>query len=147
MDILKMLSVAGLSALKVIPGAALAVARELNPVEIFLSLFVGGMLGIIFFAYFGTRIRKWRKARLKKRGVNKPFKIRRIRRIMRIWKRFGLAGVAVLTPPMISPPFGAIIAVAFGERFERILAFMAVSMALWAGIFALIGKQVLEWIG
>jgi membrane protein DedA with SNARE-associated domain len=147
MEILEFLSVAGLSALKVIPGAALAVVYELSPIEIFLTLFIGGMAGIFAFSYFGTRIRDWRKRRRMQKGIQKPYKIRRIRRIMRIWRKFGLAGVALLTPPMISPPFGAIIAVAFGERLERILIFMAVSMAIWAGLFALLGNQILQWIG
>ena len=147
MEILEFLSVVGMSALKVIPGLGLAVLYEMSGLEIFITIFVGGMAGIITFAYFGTRIRAFRKRRRKEKGIRKPIKIRKARRIYRIWNKYGLLGVAVLTPPMISPPFGAIIAVAFGERMDRILLFMSVSMAFWAGAFALLGKQILTWIG
>ncbi|HHG85846.1 MAG TPA: hypothetical protein ENJ82_13955 [Bacteroidetes bacterium] len=143
MDILEYLSVAGLAALKVLPALMLAVAHKLNPLEIFLTLFLGGMLGVTGFAFFASRLRAWRKARRKQKPRVKPYNIKRMRRIMRIWNRWGLLGIAFLTPPMISPPFGTIIAVAFGEKFTRIMVYMAVSMAAWAGLLAILGKQIL----
>jgi hypothetical protein len=147
MELLELISVVGMSALKVLPGLGLAMLYEMSGLEIFLTIFIGGMAGVITFSFFGTRIRAWRKRRRKAKAVHKPVKIKRARRIYRIWKKYGLLGVAFLTPPIISPPFGAIIAVAFGEKMERILLFMAISMAFWAGAFALLGKQILHWVG
>lgn len=146
MNILEFLSVAGLSALKVLPGLALGIAHQMGSVEIFLALFLGGMLGVVGFSFFADKIRKWRKQRRKEKPRDKPYNIRRIRRIMRIWKKYGLVGIAFLTPPMISPPFGALIAVAFGETFSRIMIFMTVSMLFWAGLLALLGDQILKLI-
>lgn len=146
MEILEFLSVAGMSALKVIPGVGLAMLYELTALEIFLTLFVGGMIGIIGFSFFGTRIRQWQKRRRMKKNVVKKMKIKRARRIVKIWRKYGLVGVAFLTPPLISPPFGVAIAVAFGERMERILLYMGISMAFWAGVFALLGDQILAII-
>ena len=62
---------------------------------------------------------------------------------MKVWKKYGIIGIAFLTPPLISPPFGAIIAVAFREPRPRIIAFLATGVVLWSALFALLGDQVL----
>ena len=38
------------------------------------------------------------------------------------------------------------IAVSFGEKPAKILLYMSVSMAFWAGAFALLGNQLLDYI-
>jgi hypothetical protein len=146
MEVLELLSVVGMSSLKVLPGVGLALLYELTALEIFLTIFIGGMAGIITFSFFGTRIRAWRKKRRMARNIVKKVKIKRARRIVRIWRKYGLVGVAFLTPPLISPPFGVAIAVAFGERMERILLYMGISMAFWAAVFAIVGEQILALI-
>jgi hypothetical protein len=140
------LTVAGISSLKVIPGLALAMAQDMSSVEIFVTLAVGSMLGVIFFTMFGMRIRKWRKERRRRKGIQKPLNFRKARKWKRMWVRYGLPGVALLTPPLLSPPIGAFIAVAFEKRKGRILLFMGMSILLWCTIFALLGHQVLEVI-
>ncbi len=176
MDFLQWLSVIGLSAFKVIPGLALAIAYNMHPLEIFICLSIGGMLGITFFTLFAVRIRQWRKRRrvrkaqkykaLEKerladgktppapegiakpsrfeRRMNKPVNIRKARRTKRLWNKVGIIGIALITPPIISPPIGALISVFFGERLRRIFLFMFLSTLLWAAIFALLGHQILE---
>lgn len=176
MDFLQWLSVIGLSAFKVIPGLALAIAYNMHPIEIFICLSIGGMLGTTFFTLFAVRIRQWRKRRrvrkvqefrelqLEKldegitppapagiakpsrfeRRMNKPVNIRKARRTKRLWNKVGIIGIALITPPIISPPVGALISVFFGERLKRIFLFMFLSTLLWAAIFALLGHQILE---
>lgn len=147
--ILQYVSVIALSSLKVIPGLGLALVYEMNALEIFISLSAGGILGIFLFTLLGEQIRGWMKRRRQKKYKDnpKPLKIRKARRILRIWNKYGLVGVAILTPPMISPPFGAIIAVAFRESRMRILIYMSISVVVWAAIFALLGDQILELLG
>lgn len=142
MNILEWLSVSGLAALKVLPAGALAIAYKMTAIEIFLSLFIGGMGGITFFAFAGTWLRKRRKSR--KKSVHDRKKIRRARKYLRFWKKYGIYGVALLTPPMLSPPIGTAIAVAFGEKRKRLLIFMAISMALWAGLIAILGEELTD---
>ena len=67
---------------------------------------------------------------------------RRLRFVVRIWKRFGIIGIAVLTPPFLTPPIGAAIAVSFGEKVSRIILFLGASMVAWSLVFAFFG----EWI-
>lgn len=147
--ILQYLSVVALSSLKVLPGLALALVYQMNALEIFVTLSVGGILGVFIFTFLGEQIRNWAKQRrLKRRGDNpKPLKIRKARKILRIWHKWGLVGVAVLTPPMISPPFGAIISVAFRAKRSQIILYLCISVVVWAAVFALLGDQILDLLG
>jgi uncharacterized membrane protein len=142
--------VAGLSALKVIPGVALGVGFGLHPFETFLATFLGGMLGVTFYAFFGQKLRVLNK---KRRKSNPKFaektrkNFRKARRIKRLWNKVGIIGIALLTPPILSPPIGTFIAVAFGTSTVRILLFMGVSMALWAAGFAFLGDTITGLFG
>ena len=146
-QLLKYLSVAALSAFKVLPGLGLAMGYQFNALELFLTLGIGSMVGVTAFTLLGTQIRQWIQHRRKSKSQTLTSKkIRKIRRILNIWRRFGIWGIAFLTPPLISPPFGALIAVAFREDRRRILLTMFASIVFWCGLFAILGEQILTWI-
>ncbi len=145
--ILKYLSVAGLASLKMVPAVALAGSENLSAAETFFSLVAGGITGVSVFTYFGKKIRdaiqNFRNKRTKKKVLTKN-KIRRMRLIIKIWRRFGILGVAFLTPPFFSPPIGPAIAIAFGERPKRIIIFLSISVILWSFGFAILEETLLN---
>jgi Na+-transporting NADH:ubiquinone oxidoreductase subunit NqrB len=145
-EFLEWLSVVGLSTVKVLAGLAMAITHGMKPWEIFAALAAGSMIGVTFFTFFGLTIRRWRKERRMRLGIVKPLNYRKARKWKRMWLRFGLPGIALLTPPLISPPIGALIAVIFERRKGRILAYMGVSILLWSALFALVGDQILALI-
>lgn len=147
--LLQYLSVAALSSLKVLPGLTLAMFLNFNGLEIFLTLSIGGIAGVTVFTFWGERIREWLKRRRhrKNAGKDKKINIRKARRILRIWHKYGLLGVAILTPPLFSPPIGSIIAVAFRESRARILLFMYSSVLAWAAVLAVFGDKILDLLG
>lgn len=145
-EIGELLVATGISTLKVLPAVAFALLNKFTWYEIFISVSVGGISGVIFFSFWGTRIRAWMKERRKRKGRKKPINIRKARRIVKLWRRFGIYGIAFLTPPFISPPIGAIISVAFGESYKRILIYMTISTLAWAALFALLGDKILALI-
>jgi membrane protein DedA with SNARE-associated domain len=147
MELYKLLVVAGMSIFKVLPAVGAAAGLQMNFWEIFVSIFVGGSIGNLIFSVAGSRIRAWLKARRKRLRRSRKPNIRRWRRIVRIWKKFGLVGIAFLTPPLLSPPIGNLIAVGFREKPKRILLHMTVSLFVWAVIFGLFGKQISDFIG
>jgi MFS family permease len=142
----ELLVATGISTLKVLPAVAFALLNKFTWYEIFISVSVGGISGVVFFSFWGTRIRAWMKERRKRKGRKKPINIRKARRIVKLWRRFGIYGIAFLTPPFISPPIGAIISVAFGESYKRILLYMSISTLAWAALFALLGDKILNLI-
>lgn len=147
MELYKLLTVAGMSVFKILPAVIAAVTFQLNFFEIFISIFVGGTISNFIFSFGGSRIRAWLKKRRKRLRKPRKLKVRRTRRIIRIWKKYGLAGIAVLTPPLLSPPVGNLIAVTFRENPRKIMVYQTISLFIWAIIFGIFGKQISDLIG
>jgi hypothetical protein len=143
-EFLAWLSVMALATVKVLPALGLAIAHDMKPWEIFSALAGGSMLGVTFFTLFGLQIRRWQKERRIRKGIVKPLNFRKARKWKRMWLKFGLPGVALITPPMISPPVGALIAVIFERRRGRILLYMGISILIWSTIFAFAGEGLLS---
>lgn len=125
------LSVALMSGFKFMVGVGMSLAMGLSFWEQFLSTTTGGIAGVWFFTYLGDRIRAW--VRRFRRGPAKPFPPPRW---AHLWAKYGLWGVAFLTPPILSPPIGTAIALAFGTPRHRILGPMTLAMVVWGLFFA-----------
>jgi membrane protein DedA with SNARE-associated domain len=126
--------VAALSGLKFVPGVLAALALKMSFWETTLTTGLGGMAGATVFSYFGDRISQIVR-RIKRRYFlrsSPPPSPKPETLAQRIWKRYGLAGVAILTPPIFSPPIGTAIALGFGTPPAKIVAHMCVSFAMWA---------------
>lgn len=147
-SILQYLLVIALGTIKVIPAWGLGLLYEMEPMQIFICMSIGGIIGVTFFTLLGERIRTWLKKRkqAKIKGKQKPLKIKRALRIVRIWNKFGLIGLAVLTPPMFSPPIGVIVAVALRGERKKILLYNYISIVVWAAIFVFLGDQIKQLI-
>ena len=149
MEIHEILSVSILSAVKFIPGFLLALGYDLNTFQTFLSVSLGGLMGVAIYSYFGNEIRNYFDARKRRKGKlrhpNKQ-KIKRLRLILGVWKKYGIYGIAFLTPPILSPPVGTLIALAFGEKAPRIVLFMGISCFFWGLAFAMFGDFLSGWL-
>jgi hypothetical protein len=60
---------------------------------------------------------------------------KRSRSFVRIWRKYGLIGVAFLTPVLFSIPIGTIIANAFENNKQKIFLYMFLSIAFWSVTF------------
>lgn len=56
----------------------------------------------------------------------------RTRRIVRLWTRYGLIGLAVLTPIILSIPIGTFFMTRLEKNKKRILFFMIISITCWS---------------
>ena len=67
-------------------------------------------------------------------NVAPPKKIfsRRSRRMVRIWKRYGLIGLAALTPVLFSIPIGTFFMIRVEKNKNRIILFMFFSITFWS---------------
>ena len=120
------------SMFKFIFGPLTGAAAGLATWETCLLTFGGMMTSVVIFSLAGTEARAaWVRQLRRRRRAPKAF-TQRNRRLVRIWRRFGLRGVAFLTPLIFSPILGTILAVSFGEPPRRIVPAMFVSAMFWS---------------
>lgn len=120
------------SMVKFIFGPAWGYGLGLNLLTTVLAT-VAGMMTVVFaFTFFGG----WLRSRIIDRFFRnrKKFSVRN-RRFVTIWKKYGVAGVAALTPLLLTPIGGAILAVSFGSPKDKLIVYMFISASFWAVVF------------
>ena len=143
-EILKAIPVYFSSMLKFIFGPLGGFAAGLELVTTILVT-VAGMMTVVFsFTYAGTWIRE--KIIHRFFGKRKRF-TQNNRKFVRIWKKYGLFGVAALTPVLLTPIGGTLLALSSGSPKEKIVIFMFVSASIWSVVFSvtvyLLGNEFL----
>lgn len=118
-------------------GLALVFYHEYSFIEASFLSVGGGMLGVFVFLFGYEFIKKkWKKWR----GIeDESFKINRKRRfLVKLRRRFGLTGIAALTPIVLTVPVGTILATTIESSRKKIIIYMLVSFLLWGvGLSAL----------
>ncbi|MFT4032142.1 MAG: small multi-drug export protein [Siphonobacter sp.] len=131
----KYLSVVLASMVKFIAGPLAGIALNLSWWETAFFSILGMMTSVFIFTFLGRRIRWWwEHVRHKKRKRFSPSS----RRAVRIYRRFGIAGVAFLTPLLFTPVGGTLLAVSFGASATRILSWMLVFGTIWGVLLTLL---------
>lgn len=113
-------------------------------VETILWTNVGGIMGIYFFAYLSDKLMIWwrrtfRKRRKSREQGDKRKKIftKRNRRIVRIKQGYGLIGIALITPLLLSIPVGTFLMVRYYQRSRFKFISLIASNILWSVIYTL----------
>jgi hypothetical protein len=103
---------------------------------------VGGILGIYFFAFLSERIIAWWNRTFRKRSTfrdrhsaDKKIFTRRNRRIIRIKQQYGLIGIAVTTPLLLSIPVGTFLVVRYYHSRRIKFTYLIISNIVWSLIF------------
>lgn len=142
-DLLKYITVIGWTMVKFIFGPVFSAMFDIPFFHAVLLTITGMMLAVLLFTFAGTEIRKWWQARFSK---NKKIFTARKRNMVKVWRKYGIWGVAALTPLIFTPIGGTMIAVSFGEKKSKILLAMLISGIFWAFVFCgltvVLGKQV-----
>jgi hypothetical protein len=104
-----------------------------NFIKVMAVTWSGGITGSVIFTYLSASIIKgihnWRVKR-HKIHTKKVFK-KSNRRIIRIKQKFGLAGIAFITP-LISMPIGAFVAEKFYRDKKKVIIYLSVSVIFWS---------------
>lgn len=122
------------SMLKFIFGPLGGYAARLHMVTTIVSTVAGTMTIVLLFSFAGDWIRE--------RIINRFFPKRkrfseRNRKFVGIWKKYGVAGVAFLTPLILTPIGGTLLAISFGSPREKLILYMLISASGWATVFSL----------
>ena len=83
--------------------------------------------------YQGIFLRDYLKEKSKKRKFSKT-----IRFTIKTWKRFGILGIAILTPVILSPIGGALLAVSFRVGTKKTMFYMFLVYTLMYRLYVLI---------
>ena len=113
--------------------------------ESFAITTIGGLIGIFAFYYAGYNIIYWWRhivALFKSIFIRKPAAVierkprkvftRGRRFVIRIKMKFGLIGIAFVTPCIISIPIGTIVAANFYRKKKGVLLYFIASLILWS---------------
>lgn len=122
---------------------------NLTYMQAVITCIVGGMLGVYVFANFSPIVFKaihdiqlGIKKLYRKKNPDGTFQIqstpkRKIftphnRRIVHTWKKYGLIGIAFLSPVIISIPIGAIVAAKLVHNKKKIFLYMFIAISFWS---------------
>ena len=133
--VLKILSIVSLTMLKFLFGPALGYAAKFPMWATMLITVVGMMSSVVLFTYVGDFIRDRIFGRFFKKGRN--FSKRR-RMMVTIWNKYGVIGVAFLTPVFFTPIPGTLVLVSFRTPNSKIFIYMLLSALFWSVVFTYI---------
>ncbi len=144
--LLKYLSVALASTLKFFGGPITGVILHVGWLETALFSALGMMFSVVILTYAGNGFQQL----LQKRRKSPPKKFSKTNRIaVKVWKKFGIIGIAFLTPPLFTPLFGPLLAVAFRVPRNSIFLWMTISAIVWGLAVSYIAHKmtfIQEWI-
>ncbi len=110
------------------------VVFKYNFLKIFLVSIAGGITGNILFTNLSAQLLKWiHNYRVKRNKIHsKKIFTTFNRRIIRIKQRFGLFGIAAITPLILSTPLGAFLAERFFKNKKKIILYLSISTIFWS---------------
>ncbi|MDX2188719.1 MAG: hypothetical protein SFY32_02540 [Bacteroidota bacterium] len=127
-QVTKWLSVFILSMIKFIGGPVSATALGLSTFETIMLSVLGMMTSVLLFSTLGY----WFKANVMIKFKKPNLFTKKSRRMVSLWQRFGMQGVAFLTPIIFSPIIGTMVATSFGVSKRKIFVYMLISSIFWA---------------
>ncbi len=123
-EILKAIPIYLLSTLKVVFGPLMGYAAGLSVFTSILVTFAGMMTSVLIITFFGNLLRKG----LLKNWFEKQEK----KALTSRWRKYGLVGIAILTPLLLTPIGGTVLAVAGGYPRSRIIFLMLITGAFYS---------------
>ena len=117
---------------------------EFSFAETILWTNVGGIAGIYFFAFLSGKLLSWwkrafRRSNRKILADEQQVKIiftRKNRRIVRIKQKYGLMGIALITPFLLSIPVGVFLVVRYYRTSKTRFLYLIAANLLWSVIYA-----------
>lgn len=133
--------------LKFIAGPITGFGLGLTWYETVIFTWIGAMLTISLTLSMGKIIIDFIGRFRKKKSV---LFSKRVRYAVQVWQKFGIKGIAALTPLIFTPIGGSLLALSFKVSLPRVIFFMAISSFLWALLYTGAIYQltfIREWFG
>ncbi|WP_207589341.1 small multi-drug export protein [Halomontanus rarus] len=124
----------------------IGVALDLDPVAVAVVAFAGNVVPIYLIVTLFDRISTW----LARRRDDDDERSARSARAKRIWRSYGLPGLALAAPILTGVHLAAVLAMGLGARKRATLGWMTLSIALWTVVITVVsvtGVSILEgWV-
>ncbi len=131
-DLLVILIILGWGSTKFAVALGIIFYNGFGFVESIILAMAGSMLGIVVFSYFGDALSKLKERYFPKKN-KKPFKVNRWTRfLVRLRSGYGLAGIAFLTPLVLTVPVGAIMASSIYKSKLKVFTYMFFAFLFWS---------------
>jgi len=128
------LLVFGISFLELWAGIPVGLALKLNPFIIGAVSAMGAIFAAFLVCIIGEGIRekfvKWRYRDEKNLKNGRYYKI---------WNKYGIVGLGLLSPLLFGAPLGAALGIASGAEKKPLLIWMSIGIILWSIILTLAG--------
>jgi membrane protein YqaA with SNARE-associated domain len=142
-EIVKAIPIYLLSMLKVVFGPIGGYMAKLHMFTSMFVTFAGMMTTVTILTFFGDL--------LKKGMMKRWFERQQAKAMTSKWGKYGLFGIAFLTPLLLTPIGGSVLAVAGGYPRSKIMVYMLVSGALYAVAFTwatyYFGQSMIDLLG
>ena len=155
--ILKLLHVYLLATVKYFLTFPYAIVIGLDYTQTIIAVTIGGISGFFFFYYFsGIVIRYYNTYKgvicasirkyfmvdlarfLERRSRKKPASTKTMRRFIKLRNSYGLWGIIIMTPVILSIPIGAFLLKKYYSTHKNVLAYMMISILGWSLVFTTI---------
>lgn len=125
-----------LSTVKLVLGSVpmSIVLVKMNGISFIFSMFIccfGGFTGVIIFTRTGEKIWEWWDKLTSDKNKSKNISIKKIRRFIIIRNKYGLWGIALLSPILLSVPGGCMLAARFYKNTKLIYLRMFIAIVIW----------------
>jgi len=141
-EIVKAIPAYLLSTLKFIAGPLYGWGVGLKLITTILATVLGMMTSVIAFTFFGDWLKSKVLSQFKRKNPKPPNL-----KLAAMWKKYGVEGIAFLTPILLTPIGGTLLAVSSGAPKDKIIFYMFVSASVWTVIITstiyFFGKEVL----
>jgi len=134
--LLKILIVISLSGFKFLIAIPLSAYQyDFNFIQTLIFSIVGGVIGIFLFSALSNKINKLfpkknKVKRTKKRGIKEAITIKTAR-------KYGVYGIAAITPILLSIPIGTLIALRFFPEKKKTIPILMSSVVIWSLILSI----------
>ena len=128
------LLVFGAGILELWAAIPLGLAIKLNPILIGILSALGSIFAALLVSTVGDSIRekviKWRY------GENRDLEGSRY---YKIWNKYGIVGLGLLSPLLFGAPLGAALGIVLGAQKKPLLFWMSIGIVTWSGILTAAG--------
>lgn len=137
---LEILTVAGLATFEIYAAIPAGFVFKLPPLVIFAASATGGLVGVFAAAYLGDKIRAlFHKKKPDRATAEKKHPV-----ILRIWNKYGIAGLGFLGTFLVGAPVSIAIGVGLNADIKKLVTWCCVGVISRCIVFTCVGYYGLQ---